>query len=232
MCIFCPDQDDLDYFEVDTDSTPWPTPNRLIDQLPSPTSPPEIQLLVLGLPRTGLTSLRHALTALDYDCYSPATLDAHPSHYAYWEEALRAKYLDDGAPFTRADYAKLLAPHTACIDAPCAFLAADLIAAFPRARVVLTRCDPDAWARYTLHHHQMVDSSLDWRSFDWVPRSPWDLARVAGPWAKFRRFERFLRPLLAPRGEREAFLDHYDEVRELVPEERLLEYSRLARLGG
>ncbi|OJD32673.1 nad dependent epimerase [Diplodia corticola] len=222
MCIFCPPPlDDFEDVTTAHSNPQWPTTPRLIDRLPDPPHPQEMQLLILGLPRTGLVSLRHALTHLGYNPFSAATLSATPSLYAYWEEALRAKYLDDGAPFGAREYAKLLAAHDACIDAPASLLASDLIAAYPRAKVVLTTCDADAWARYTLHHHQMVDSSLDSRGWG----SAWNPFAAGGAWEKWRRFERFLRPLLAPRGEKDAFCRHEDEILRLVPEDRLLVYS-------
>lgn len=48
--------------------------------------------------------------------------------------------------------------------------------------------------------------------------------RVIGQWWRYHSFQHSLRPLLAPKGERQAYLDYYDRIRRLVPPERLLNF--------
>lgn len=48
---------------------------------------------------------------------------------------------------------------------------------------------------------------------------------MMGPWWTYHKFQHALRPLLAKNGERQAYLDHYDRIRAIVPPEKLLNYS-------
>lgn len=49
--------------------------------------------------------------------------------------------------------------------------------------------------------------------------------RVIGQWWRYHKFQHSLRPILAPNGERQAYLDHYDRINRLVPPERLLNFN-------
>jgi hypothetical protein len=48
---------------------------------------------------------------------------------------------------------------------------------------------------------------------------------VIGPWWKYHKYQHGLRPLIAPKGERQAYLEHYARIRELVPADNLLEFN-------
>lgn len=48
---------------------------------------------------------------------------------------------------------------------------------------------------------------------------------VIGPWWKYYCFQRRLRQQLTLEGERQAFLNHYALVRNMVPPERLLDFN-------
>lgn len=208
MCFFCPN---------DSEITAMSSSKRIIDTLPEKENPMEMEILILGMPRTGIISLRTGLAQLGYKCFHGQMMDKFPELYPLWEEALRAKYLDEGELFGRAEYDKLLGDYNVSCNFPGTLVAADLIAAYPNAKVILTNRDVDAWLRSM---HQSVDSAVTWKSFDWI--APFD--PVYGPWWKYHKFQHFLRPLLAPKGERQAFIDHYEEVHRLVPKDRLLEY--------
>lgn len=68
-----------------------------------------------------------------------------------WVEALEAKYLHIGKPFTRADWDQLLGHCQAVTDTPCVIFYKELLEAYPDAKVVLTvRDSADAWAQSQL----------------------------------------------------------------------------------
>ncbi|KAL8974142.1 MAG: hypothetical protein Q9197_001626 [Variospora fuerteventurae] len=75
---------------------PSSTTARLIDGLPTPSPrPKEMQVLALGMSRTGTYSMFIALGILGYKPYHMAELkDTAPGTHALWVEALKAKYHD------------------------------------------------------------------------------------------------------------------------------------------
>ncbi|RAH70546.1 sulfotransferase family protein, partial [Aspergillus aculeatinus CBS 121060] len=98
-------------------------------------------------------------------------------------------------------------------------VAADLIKAYPEAKVVVSTREVDRWLRSM---RQSVDSAVSWKSFDWL--APWD-PYVIGRWWKYHKFQHGLRPLIAPQGERQAYLDYYAWIQHAVPAERLLMFN-------
>lgn len=154
---------------------------------------------------------------LGYTCFHGRMMDEFPELYQPWEEALRAKYFNEGKAFGLEEYQKLLGNYNASCNFPGTMVAEDLIKTYPNAKVILTNRDVDKW-------HTSLKTSVDigrnWSSFDWI--APFD--PVYGPWWRYHKFEHTLRPKLAPEGEKQGFLDHYKMVRSLVPKERLLDY--------
>ncbi|EQL01441.1 hypothetical protein OCS_02843 [Ophiocordyceps sinensis CO18] len=190
---------------------------RAIDTLPDVKDAMGMEILVLGMPRTGSISIRHALRELGYTCFHGAILEESPEKFAFWEEAIRAKYYGEGQPFGRRELDKLLGGFNVAINYPGTMFAEEMIRAYPNAKVILTTRDVDKWQESL---KRSVDASITWRSFDWI--APFD--PIWGPWWRFHKLEHRIRPLIAPRGERRAFLDHYETMKKLVPKERLLEY--------
>ncbi|KJX95922.1 NAD dependent epimerase/dehydratase like protein [Zymoseptoria brevis] len=193
--------------------------SRLIDQVPDHPFPMEMQILILGMPRTGIISLRTALGKIGYRCFHGQMMDEFPELYPLWEEALRAKYYHEGEPFGPREYNKLLGNYNVSSNFPGTLVAEDLIKAYPNAKVILTMRDVDAWLESMKNS---VDKAYQWRSFEWL--APWE-PEVIGPWWKYHSFQHQLRRRIAPRGERQAFLDHYAGVKSLVPPGRLLHYN-------
>ncbi|POS72452.1 hypothetical protein DHEL01_v209156 [Diaporthe helianthi] len=159
-----------------------------------------------------------ALEILDYKPFHGRMMDQFPELYPLWEEGLSAKYLGQGPLFGREEYDKLYEGYNASCNIPGTLVAEELIKAYPEAKVILTTRDFDKWSKSMT---QSVDRGLKWNSWDWI--APFD--PIYGPWWRYHKFTHALRPLLAPKGERQAYKDHYDLVRRLVPKDRLLEYS-------
>ncbi|KAL2146798.1 hypothetical protein VTI28DRAFT_2279 [Corynascus sepedonium] len=235
----------------------WRFLEERVYALPSPPAPrrrsPDrpMEVLCVGLPRTGTESLQQALLRLGYDhtyhgwdivyddagCYSPG-----------WVRLCRKKWYSSsfsdpqssssspspssnsrrkGAAVTAAEFDALLGHSAAVTDAAASVFAAEMVAAYPEAKVVLNmRRDVDAWERSlesTLVH---VNESWAFWLASWLDRECF--------WA-WHVYERFLWPLLfrAPDGDMKRAIrgnarwvqrEHANMIRGLVPKERLLEW--------
>ncbi|OJJ95605.1 hypothetical protein ASPACDRAFT_1859863 [Aspergillus aculeatus ATCC 16872] len=178
-----------------------------------------MQVLVLGLCRTGTLSTWLALQELGYETYHMTSIMQNPKDAVLWTEAFRGKY-HDGRPFTRADWDQLLGHVEAVTDFPAAVFVEELVAAYPDAKVVLTLRDVDAW-------YASMQQTIMAQTY-----SP--LATLLG-WIdpeKFGEGNRMCRlgfdAMFAgdfARNGKQAFREHYDRVRSVVPRDRLLEWN-------
>lgn len=182
-----------------------------------------MRLLCLGMSRTGTLSTREGLKKLGFKAYHMAVILHRKTAWqcAIWEEALQAKLEGNGKPFTRRDFDVLLGDYDAILDVPIIFFAEELIAAYPEAKVLLTTRDVDKWLDSM---NGSIGRVARWKTWDTV--APYD-QRIAGPWwmvashcwlsACDRDFSR--------NGKGRAFFErHYKRMREILPEERKLEF--------
>lgn len=96
-----------------------------------------IKLIGAAFPRTGTMSVKHALETLGFgQCYHMHELFLNPGHVPIWDAAC-----DGNLP----DWAKLLSGYTATLDTPACHYWKELSVAFPDAKVLLLRRDPEAW---------------------------------------------------------------------------------------
>jgi len=133
-----------------------------------------MQVLCLGLSRTGTVSLRQALFDLGYsDVYHMATElqsvfsvvanpQSGPAHSTLWRDLARRKYTpqDSGSAqltLKAKDFEPLLSTCAAVTDSPCNMFWQELLALYPDARVILTvRDSPEQWyasTRQTIYAH-------------------------------------------------------------------------------
>ncbi|TQN65673.1 hypothetical protein CSHISOI_09751, partial [Colletotrichum shisoi] len=141
----------------------------------------------------------------------------NPPDCLMWSEALAAKY-DGVGEFGKDKWDALLGHCQAVTDWPAASFAAELIEAYPEAKVILSTRDVDSWfesTRVTANRRAndrflRLLSHFDWASSMYYPmlRKYWD-AVFEGD------FERH---------GKQVFAEHNDRVRRLVPPDRLLEY--------
>ncbi|KAJ4418200.1 hypothetical protein N0V85_001532 [Neurospora sp. IMI 360204] len=129
---------------------PNPPPPRVRD----PSRP--MRIICVGFPRTGTESLAQALSHLGYShVYHAWDIVYDPSHLCYspgWVRLARKKFYPvpgnhlAQSVITRADFEELLGHCQAVTDAPASVFAAELIAAYPEAKVVLNmRRDEEEW---------------------------------------------------------------------------------------
>jgi hypothetical protein len=143
----------------------------------------------------------------------------NPPDALMWMDALCAKYDKQGKPFTRDDWDQLLGNSQAVCDWPAIAFAKELIEAYPEAKVVLTNRDVDSWHASTMKtvYWRVTDGELRWLSrFDWAASMYYPMLK------KF--FDAFFEGDFPNRG-KDVFRKHYQEVRSLVPKDRLLEYK-------
>ena len=164
--------------------------------------------------------MRAAMKFLGYvDTYHMMNCSVeNPPDALMWMDALTAKYENKGRPFTRREFDQLLGHAQAVCDWPAIAFARELIEAYPDAKVILTNRDVDSWHASTMKtvYWRATDPHLRWLSyFDWA-------AGMYQPMLK-KFFDTFFEGDFPNRG-KEIFQRHYDEVRRLVPKDRLLEY--------
>lgn len=180
-----------------------------------------MKVLILGLGRTGTASMRTAMKQLGYvDTYHMMNCSIeNPPDALMWMDALAAKYDGVGAPFTRADWDQLLGNCQAVCDWPAVAFAKELIEAYPEAKVILTNRDVDSW-------HASTMKTVFWRVSDpelkYLQHFSWAASMYYPMLKKF--FDTFFKGDFEHRG-KEVFINHYNEVRSLVPKENLLEFK-------
>lgn len=158
---------------------PLPIPNRTRDR--------PLEVLAIGLSRTGTDSLRQALLELGYqNVYHGFDYGASPNDSIQWIRLGQAQQNDDKARLTAKEFDRVVGRCDAVTDIPAAGFAHELLDAFPDAKVIFNyREDVDAWVKSCLNTIEATvrsgqpweeylqswfESSLFWRqwSYWWV----------------------------------------------------------------
>ncbi|KAJ4364483.1 hypothetical protein N0V83_009077 [Neocucurbitaria cava] len=128
---------------------------RLIDQDERTRTKP-MRILVLGMCRTGTTSISIALRKLGYTPYQMREVLVKPKDMLLWQEAINTTLLapqDRPAkqrnlpPYSKSDFDKLLGDYDAIMDLPGCIFAKELIEAYPDAKVILTKRAYAEWEK-------------------------------------------------------------------------------------
>jgi hypothetical protein len=207
--------------------TPTMSKQRLIDRDERTRKKP-MRVLVLGMCRTGTSSIAVALRKLGYTPHQMRDVLAKPSELALWEEAVNVTLLPPGErpsnqrkmePYGKEEFDKLLADYDVVMDLPGCMFASKLVEAYPDAKVILTK------RRYEDWEHSMQESiwCLDsWRLFilcrqlNLTQLAP--LMRLVHSLFRVHSNNNYGGPAA-----KSAFDQHYDNVRSLVPRHRLME---------
>jgi hypothetical protein len=103
-----------------------------------------VKLINAGLGRTGTTSLQVALERFGYGpCYHMFDIVSSEARLAQWE-----KVVCDAQP---PDWQAIFDGYTSAVDGPCAIYYAQIMRAFPDAKVILTVRDAEHWYRSTFN---------------------------------------------------------------------------------
>ncbi|KAL8903472.1 MAG: hypothetical protein Q9207_003907 [Kuettlingeria erythrocarpa] len=198
-------------------SVEWRTPEQL-KELVKEDRP--MKVFIMGMPRSGTMSLVTALKKLGYTPYDFVDRIIL-GHLPLWTDALRAKYLNQGQPWGRAEFDRVFKGFDCVLDVPCTFFPAELSAAYPNALVILNTRSAGKW-------HASMTSTL-FHVFRW-PTWPL-LARLdpsfAGTWYThcMLTWDIFCNNDYSLETCKTAYLDHYAKVRKVIPKDRLLEYE-------
>ncbi|KAH8432010.1 sulfotransferase family protein [Aspergillus melleus] len=178
-----------------------------------------MQVLVLGLCRTGTLSTWLALQQLGYDTYHMTSIMQNPKDASMWADAFRGKY-HGGTPFTRKEWDQLLGHVEATTDFPGAVFVEELTNAYPSAKVVLTLRDVDDW------YVSMQKTIMSQTYSPLATLLGWIDPDVFGLGNRMVRlgFDSFFGGDFERNGKK-AFLEHYEHVRRVVPAENLLEWN-------
>lgn len=96
-----------------------------------------LEVIGTGFGRTGTDSMREALAMLGFGpCHHMHEVNADAEQKRLW------RALAGGAP---ADWSKLFAGYSSCLDWPSAHYWPQLIKAYPDAKVILTYRTPESW---------------------------------------------------------------------------------------
>ncbi|CZR65117.1 uncharacterized protein PAC_15017 [Phialocephala subalpina] len=188
-----------------------------------------MKLLVLGLSRTGTSSLRQAFFDLSiFDVYHfTSIVNENPTDCKLWVRALEWK-LEGKGTWTKKNWDALLGHCMAVSDHPCLTFTDELLETYPDAKVILTvRDNVDVW-------HESVMETI-WPFVELLIKK--DVSVWRRMWRKFLDPDPFGRMTelfhLNPEGmyhefptQGKTFYEkHNAKIRRVVPEERLLEYN-------
>lgn len=122
-----------------------------------------MQVLALGLPRTGTDSLRQALSILGYDhVYHGFDIVLSPPDCQSWSD-LFARKQKSSRKLTAEDFDPILGHCQALTDQPTCLFALDLIDAYPDAKVILNhRRDVHTWYKSLMAITSIIESWPRW----------------------------------------------------------------------
>lgn len=179
-----------------------------------------IEVIGAGFGRTGTKSLQVALQKLGFGpCYHMTEVFTHPEHLPLWEAAIEGKPVE---------WERIFGDYQAAVDWPAAAFYRELMERYPQAKVILTVRDPDRWyesAYQTIYNTQeMASSPLFSLGALFVPRLR-NMRRAALAVAELA-WERTFGGRFEDREHAVAVFERLnEEVKEHVPDERLLVYE-------
>ena len=244
------------------DSPLW----RFIERLYSIPDPPPrkrtkpMQVICVGFPRSGTESLQQALITLGYD-YTYHGWDIVfdlPIPAPGWVRLCKKKHEALAPPgdqprVTREDFDEIIGHCVAVTDAAASCFAAEMIEAYPEAKVVLNvRRDTDAWQRSAMDTLVKVNKSWVFYFASWFDKDcfwAWtayerylwprlfrapdgdfgDAIQKNGKWimkgTRSRQPDDAIRPLPKTIQTDTRTTEHSAMIKGLVPQDRLLEWS-------
>ncbi|KAH8889063.1 hypothetical protein GQ53DRAFT_843143 [Thozetella sp. PMI_491] len=177
-----------------------------------------MQVLALGLPRTGTDSLREALEKLGYDhVYHGFDCIMSVQDCRAWTELYSKR--DSGQAITAEDLDTILGQSRAITDHPCCLFGPELIDAYPDAKVIVNhRSDVDAWYRSLMAVLPIIDGmSSYFRS--WVDSEEyWGYEFIRRGFRKYFRND-------VPGAAKAVYEEHYARIRAKLKPGQYLEWT-------
>ncbi|EWG54117.1 hypothetical protein FVEG_12409 [Fusarium verticillioides 7600] len=171
-----------------------------------------MQVLVLGLPRTGTQSLADGLAILGISPIYHMREVGKNNHADLWTALMYQKFDKDGSSQRQGDLVTILSNYKCVADYPAAIFVDELLAAYPEAAVILTVRSEDSWAKSM---KQTIVHYLNHRVID--EKTP--MAVMSRTYSKFCWDDDFEKNGLA------LFRQHNEQVRLAATERKFLEYT-------
>ena len=169
-----------------------------------------LKVIGAGFGRTGTKSLKTALEELGIGkCYHMVEVVKNPSHLKYW-----ADIMEGG----KADWDALFRGYQATMDWPVAAYYKDLMTFYPESKVILTVRDPEGWHRSVMNTIYQAGRGFFGQFSRIIPSVHQFLnAMEKAIWQGIfhNRLEDKAHAI-------EVFKNHIEEVKRVVPRERLL----------
>ncbi|MCJ1321788.1 hypothetical protein MMC15_007133 [Xylographa vitiligo] len=182
----------------------------------------EMQVLVIGMMRTGTKSIKAGLEQIGFNkVYHMTTAMKNPKDCDMWTQAFNAKFHNKGQMLTRKEWDQLLGDCDACIDVPIAAFMPELIEAYPNAKVIVSMRDPDKW--YTSLMATVGKRSFNLKLLFLGLCDHFFLSRF-NPCARSMMTGMYGNDLKDAEYVKKRYLEFHEEVRQLVPEHKRLEY--------
>lgn len=168
-----------------------------------------LKVIGAGFGRTGTRSLKVALEELGFcKCYHMEEVIKHPSHLKRWADVMKGG---------TADWEALFKGYQSATDWPAAAYYIDLMTAYPDAKIILTVRDPERW-------HVSIMNTLYQTSRKFI-----QIAKIIPPLHQFLDgmekvvwLGTFQNKVEDRYHAVKVFEDHIEEVKRVVPKERLL----------
>ncbi|ETN42196.1 uncharacterized protein HMPREF1541_04137 [Cyphellophora europaea CBS 101466] len=147
-----------------------------------------LQVIAVGFSRAGTESLQHALTKLGYDyCYHGwDMLLEEPQYSQAWTRLARKKWHSKTGDcrISAAEFDGIIGHAVAVVDVPASCFAAELIEAYPEAKVICNqRRDVDKWYASAVKH--IVEEVNESRFMYFLT---WFDAEFFWKWTSFERY--------------------------------------------
>lgn len=199
-------------------------PDQNIDRRMAKRTVP-MEVLSLGYSRTGTLSMRKALEILGYpEPYHFSSMYDNVSDSDMWVEAINAKFHGKGDMPDKDFFDGLLGHAGAVTDAPCHLFAKELVEFYPEAKVVLVERDVDSWYTSWMAFLANAYSPVTKYLGRLDPSSMGKIGQVGGRMVHVQTG--FAADLDQARvRSRDVYRNHYRNVRELVPADRLLNFE-------
>ncbi|PGH16543.1 hypothetical protein AJ79_01649 [Helicocarpus griseus UAMH5409] len=192
---------------------------------PASPRPIPLEVLHLSMPRTGSLSMMAAYRILGLSTYHGFDYAARPGDQIEWDRAIDAKFYGKGKPYEREDFDRILGEFAVISDVPAIAFSEELVRMFPEAKVVLVSRDINKW--HASFCTNVVDKSYTWMTL--ILRNVFDRFLAARPATTFFKLLYAMFNATDREGveqnAQETYRRHYENVRKLVPPERLLEYK-------
>jgi hypothetical protein len=174
-----------------------------------------LKVIGAGFGRTGTLSLKLALEELGLGpCYHMIEVNAHPEHDPLWLALARGE---------TADWRPMLQGYASTVDWPTTYIWKELAAANPQAKIVLTLRDAERW--YESAAATIFARMLEFQALRSDPDAVDPARRRHMEMIDTLIVEKTFGCSLAKNHAIRVFNAHNEEVRRLVPPERLLVYE-------